>query len=63
MTSIVFALVDGSQHELHVKNRTVSLEDAFVLVNNLDKVPVRDLFGLDDQAKDDSFHLDSVKEQ
>ncbi len=55
-------MVDRSEVNLKVKNKTLNPKEVFLLISTGNELPLRDLYTLDDPDKDDSFHLDIVKE-
>ncbi len=61
---LVQSMVDQSEVKLSSKNLTISGKEAFVIMNFLDLgLPVRDLLPvIDDDHKNNEFHLDKVKE-
>ncbi len=60
---LVQSMVDQSEVNLGC-NLTISVKEAFVMMNFLDlRFPARDLLHvIDDDHKNDDFHLDIVKE-
>ncbi len=55
-------MIEGSEVNLTAKNMTLKAEEVFLLLNTGNELPLRDLYTIGDQDKDDSFHLDIVKE-
>ncbi len=59
---LVEALLNNSPAHLDNKKCPMVPNNAFVLVSNENDFPIRDLYLLNQQEKDESFPLDMVKE-
>ncbi len=62
MPKLVNALLDWSPVRLTGKYQIIMPEEAFIMVESSDNLPIRDLYTLDNRDRDDRFHLDMVKE-
>ncbi len=62
MSIIVQALLEQKNIKLPSKNKIIKARDAFVLVGTNNNFPVRDLYMLDQQDRDNTLHLGMVKE-
>ncbi len=56
------SMISQTDFKVTGKNMTIRPEKSFLLISSLANFPIRDLHMINDLDKDDSFHLDSVKE-